>query len=73
MIRLFRNRETDPALLLLPVLFAMLLLANMTEATLLFYQFSSAYVFFFICGLINERGIRSRKTVSANARRQTPS
>lgn len=64
-IRLFRNRETDPALLLLPVLFAMLLLANMTEATLLFYQFPSAYVFFFVCGLLNERGIRTRRSVSA--------
>ena len=64
-IRLFRNRGTDPALLLLPVLFAMLLLSNMTEATLLFYQFPSAYVFFFVCGLLNERGIRAGKSVSA--------
>lgn len=64
-IRLFRNRTTDPALLLLPALFAMLLLANMTEATLLFYQFPSAYVFFFICGLLNERGIRAGRSISA--------
>ena len=52
--RLLRKRPADPMVRLLPVLFAILLLANMTESTLLFYQFPSAYVFFFICGWLNE-------------------
>lgn len=52
--RLLHKRPADPMVRLLPVLFAILLLANMTESTLLFYQFPSAYVFFFICGWLNE-------------------
>ena len=47
------------------MLFVMLVLANMTESTLLFYQFPSAYVFFFICGWMNEKRISEAKRLEA--------
>ena len=58
-------RPTDRIVRLVQMLFVMLVLANMTESTLLFYQFPSAYVFFFICGWMNEKRISEAKRLEA--------
>lgn len=60
-----RMRPTDRIVRLVQMLFVMLVLANMTESTLLFYQFPSAYVFFFICGWMNEKRISEAKRLEA--------
>ena len=52
-LRLFLKKKERSPLLLLPVLILSLLLANLTEATLLYYHFLTGYVFFFLCGMLH--------------------
>ena len=60
-VRLFRLGTARRTALLVPMLAAVLILANMTEATLLFYQFPSAYLFFFLSGWLGEKWIYEQK------------
>lgn len=49
---IFVNKDRS-ALLGIPALILTLVLANLTEATLLYYHFLSGYVFFFLCGYLH--------------------
>ena len=53
MFRLFFRQKERSMLLILPVLILSLLLANMTEATLMYYHFLEGYAFFFLCGILH--------------------
>lgn len=53
MYRLVFKRKDLTALWLVPVMILALLIANMTEATLLYYVFLEGYCFFFLCGIIH--------------------
>lgn len=59
-VTLFRYTKYEPLSIVTPVFLLVFILANMTEATLLFHRIFSSYVFFFVCGWINERGILIR-------------
>lgn len=66
----FRQKERS-ALLLVPVMILALLLANLTEATLMYYVFLEGYCFFFLCGVLHGaagKGLEKKK-VSRQARR----
>lgn len=65
-ILLFLDPSSSAVTLLATVFLAIILLSNVTEATLLFYRFLSSYVFFFLCGWINEQGGKAAKNLRKN-------
>lgn len=64
----FKHKE-GLAVLLVPIVVAVLLLANMPEATLLFYRFLTSYIFFFMCAWIIGRA-EIKEAESLNMKKQ---
>ena len=50
--KLFFVQKDRTLVLLIPVIIIALMLENMMEAILIFYEFIHAYVFFFLCGIV---------------------
>ena len=69
-IRLFRYSESNSIDVIMPIFLLTLLMANMTEAFLMFHRCFASFIFFFLCGWVNERGvliaIHHRKTLKKN-------
>ncbi len=67
--KLYRNPDSSLTAMMIPLILTAILIANFTEATLLFYRFISSYVFFFLCGWVNERRFAVR---TASLSRKSP-
>ena len=50
--KLFFVQKDRTLFLIIPVLIISMMLANMMEATLVFYDYINHYVFFLLCGLV---------------------
>lgn len=59
-IRMFRYARVKPLSVIAPIFFYVFLISNLTEASLMFHRLLPSYIFFFVCGWINERGILIR-------------
>lgn len=56
-VRLFRYSKSDSIDLIIPIFLLTILMANMTEAFLMFHRCFASFIFFFLCGWVNERGV----------------
>lgn len=60
-ISMFKYARIKPLSVIAPIFFYVFLISNVTEASLMFHRLLPSYIFFFVCGWINERGVLIRK------------